>query len=577
MLPGSSIVCCGESEDQIVNFLGQTSIAVLRIMICAALCSLPAAAQTEGRPNVVVVFADDWGRYASAYGRLEPGGLSDIVQTPNFDRLAASGVLFTRAFVNAPSCTPCRSSLLSGQYFWRTGRGAILQGAVWDDRIPAFPLLLEKSGYQIGHTAKVWSPGSPGNAPIGAGRTAVKGTGGRFNDYSEALSASEDPGALGEQLLGEVRAGFRTFLQARSPETPFLYWWGPTTTHRTWVRGSGKKLWNIDPERLRGRLPGHLPDVPEVREDVADYLGEVQAVDAGLGAVMEVLEETGQRDNTLVIVSGDHGMPGVPGGKCNLYDTGTRVSLAISWPAAIPAGRVVDDFVSLPDLSPTVLQAAGVAVPEVMTGRDLLPLLRSSLAGLVDETRDHVVIGRERHVAGARPDFLPYPQRALRTADFLYIRNFAPDRWPMGVGPGFGAPEGAWPDSDRLAGNTFAAFADMDASPTKRWVIEQGLKQPEYRVFFERAFAKRPAEELYDLRRDPEQIHNVAGSAEYAGILQAHSERLIRILRESGDPRVMTEPCVFDLPPYAGQPEPAGNGGRGGKAGGRAAGKSDQG
>jgi uncharacterized sulfatase len=238
---------------------------------------------------------------------------------------------------------------------------------------------------------------------------------------------------------------------------------------------------------------------------------------------------------------------------------------------------VVDDFVSLPDLSPTVLQAAGVAVPEVMTGRDLLPLLRSSSAGLVDETRDHVVIGRERHVAGARPDFLPYPQRALRTADFLYIRNFAPDRWPMGVGPGFGAPEGAWPDSDRLAGNTFAAFADMDASPTKRWVIEQGLKQPEYRVFFERAFAKRPAEELYDLRRDPEQIHNVAGSAEYAGILQAHSERLIRILRESGDPRVMTEPCVFDLPPYAGQPEPAGNGGRGGKAGGRAAGKSDQG
>jgi len=262
MLPFSSIVCCGESEDQIVSFLGQTSIAVLRIVICAALCSMPAAAQTEGRPNVVVVFADDWGRYASAYGRLEPGGLSDIVQTPNFDRLAASGVLFTRAFVNAPSCTPCRSSLLSGQYFWRTGRGAILQGAVWDERIPAFPLLLEKSGYQIGHTAKVWSPGSPGNAPIGAGRTAVKGTGGRFNDYSEALSASEDPGALGEQLLGEVRANFRSFLQSRQPDKPFLYWWGPTTTHRTWIRGSGKRLWNIDPERLRGRMPGHLPDVP---------------------------------------------------------------------------------------------------------------------------------------------------------------------------------------------------------------------------------------------------------------------------------------------------------------------------
>jgi len=541
-----------------VSWLWKTSVTVLLCVNCVPLFSRVAAAQTADRPNVLVVFADDWGRYASAYGRLEPGGLSDIVQTPNFDRHAASGVLFTRAFVNAPSCTPCRSSLLSGQYFWRTGRGAILQGAVWDDRIPTFPLLLEKSGYQIGHTAKVWSPGSPGNAPIGAGRTAVKGATGKFNDYSEALTSSEDPAAAGEQLLGEVRANFRSFLQSRQPDKPFLYWWGPTTTHRTWIRGSGKRLWNIDPDRLRGRMPGHLPDVPEVREDVADYLGEVQAVDAGLGAILEVLQETGQRDNTLVIVSGDHGMPGVPGGKCNLYDTGTLVSLAISWPAMIPAGRVLDDFVSLPDVCPTVLQAAGVEVPAVMTGRSLLTMLQCRGAGIADATRDYVVTGRERHVAAARPGFLPYPQRGLRTADFLYIRNFAPDRWPMGVGPGFGAEDGGWPDEKTLTANTFAAFADMDASPTKAWVIEQGLQRPEYRVFFERAFAKRPAEELYDLRRDPEQLHNVAGAAEYAGVLRQQSERLLQILRESGDPRVTTEPCVFDLPPFADEPEPAG-------------------
>ncbi len=518
------------------------------------------------RPNVVVVFADDWGRFASAYGRLEPGGLCDVVQTPNFDRLAASGVLFTRAFVNAPSCTPCRSSLLSGQYFWRTGRGAILQGAIWDDQIPTFPLLLESSGYQIGHTAKVWSPGSPGNAPIGAGRTAVRGARGRFNEYSETLSASDDPAATGEQLLSEVRANFRTFLQARRPDAPFLYWWGPTTTHRTWVRGSGKRLWNIDPELLRGRMPGHLPDVPEVREDVADYLGEVQAVDAGLGAVLEVLEETGERERTMVIVSGDHGMPGVPGGKCNLYDAGTRVSLAVSWPAMVPAGRVVDDFVSLPDLAPTVLQAAGVEVPAVMTGRSLLEVLKSTAAGQVDATREHVVIGRERHVAAARPELLPYPQRALRTADFLYIRNFAPERWPMGVGPGFGAPAGPWPDSEKLTNSTYAAFADMDASPTKAWVIEQGLQQPEYRVFFDRAFAQRPAEELYDLRKDPEQVRNVATDPAYAEVLRSEGERLLAILRESGDPRVTTEPCVFDLPPYAGELEPSGGGKKAKKA-----------
>ncbi|MGV2341336.1 MAG UNVERIFIED_CONTAM: sulfatase-like hydrolase/transferase [Planctomycetaceae bacterium] len=114
---------------------------------------------------MVVVFADDWGHFASAYGRLRPGTINDVVQTPNFDRLAKSGVLFTNAFVNAPSCTPCRSSLLSGQYFWRTGRGAILQGAVWDEKIPSFPLLLEECGYRLGSNGKVWSPGTPANAP----------------------------------------------------------------------------------------------------------------------------------------------------------------------------------------------------------------------------------------------------------------------------------------------------------------------------------------------------------------------------------------------------------------------------
>jgi uncharacterized sulfatase len=144
----------------------------------------------------------------------------------------------------------------------------------------------------------------------------------------------------------------------------------------------------------------------------------------------------------------------------------------------------------------------------------------------------------------------------------------------MGVGPGFGAEDGGWPDQKTLTANTFAAFADMDASPTKAWVIEQGLQRPEYRVFFERAFAKRPAEELYDLRRDPEQLHNVAGAAEYAGVLRQQSERLLQILRESGDPRVTTEPCVFDLPPFAGQPEPAA-GGKAGKGKRKAAGQQE--
>jgi len=521
------------------------------LVLCgrASIVSPLAAAE---RPNVVVVFADDWGHFASAYGQLRPGTINDVVQTPNFDGLAKAGVLFTNAFVNAPSCTPCRSSLLSGQYFWRTGRGAILQGAIWDAAIPSFPLLLEQSGYRIGSHGKVWSPGSPANAPIGARRTAVNFAGGRFNDFSEELAKAPDPTAVKEQLLEEVRQNFRGFLKAADGRQPFLYWWGPTNTHRTWIQGSGKKFWNINPDTLQGRLPGHLPDVAEVREDVADYLGEVQALDAGLGALLQVLREDGLAQNTLVIVSGDHGMPGVPGGKCNLYDLGTHVSLAIACPGRIPGGRVVDDFVSLPDLAPTVLDAGGVPVPDVMTGRSLWSLLQQSSGGQVEAGRDSVLIGRERHVARARTDLLPYPQRAIRTRDYLYIRNFAPDRWPMGTAPGFGLPEGPMPAKEQLNASTFAAFADMDASPTKAWVIEQGLSDTEWRPFLDRAFALRPGEELYALKADPDQLHNVAADPQFAEVRKELSERLLEALRASGDPRVAPgpEPVVFDQPPF---------------------------
>ncbi len=510
------------------------------------------------RPNIIFAFADDWGRYASVYGKLEPGGINDVVQTPNFDRLASSGILFNRAFVNSPSCTPCRSSLLSGQYFWRTGRGAILSGAVWDSAIPSFPLLLQRSGYHIGHTAKVWSPGTPANAPYGATQTAYNSGGSRFNNFSEALDDATDVPKTREELLSEVRSNFQSFLAKRPDMTPFCYWWGPTTTHRKWVRGSGAKFWKLNPDDLKGKMPSRFPDVPEVREDVCDYLGEVQALDAGLGELLAELERTGEIDNTIVIVSGDHGIPGMPAGKCNLYDLGTRVSLAISWPARIKAQRVVDDFVCLPDLAPTILEAAGEVIPAVMTGRSLMPVLMSAASGQVDSTRDFVVTGRERHVAVARTDRLPYPQRAIRTADFLYIRNFHPERWPMGTAPGFGGEESAMPDHETLTNATYSAFADMDASPTKAWLIEEGLRDPEYRPFFNAAFALRPAEELYDLRKDPNQMLNVAATEEYSAFRKELADRLMQVLTSTNDPRVGDGTSVFDLPPFTGDDENAG-------------------
>ena len=172
------------------------------------------------RPNILFAFADDWGRYARAYAQLDgPGTINDVVRTPNFDRVAREGVLFRRAFVSAPSCTPCRSALLSGQHFWRTGRGAILLGAVWDGSQPAYPLLLRDAGYHIGEMYKVWSPGTPPDAPYGAGKYAYEKAGRRFNQFSENVTRMVADGtpleAAKQALYDEVGKNFDDFLDAR--------------------------------------------------------------------------------------------------------------------------------------------------------------------------------------------------------------------------------------------------------------------------------------------------------------------------------------------------------------------------
>jgi len=532
----------------------------MRYLPTLAVFLLPilAAATEAPRLNILFVFADDWGRYASAYQAVDgKGTINDAIKTPNVDRIAREGVLFRRAFVNAPSCTPCRSSMLTGRYFFNTGQGAILNGAVWDPAIPSFPLLLRDAGYHIGKSYKVWSPGTPADAPFGGQRHAYEKAGKLSNNFSEEVTkivASGTPlDAARETLLAEVRGNFDAFIADRKPGQPFLYFFGTTTTHRMWIKGSGKKLWGIEPEALKGKMPGFLPDVPEVREDVADYLGECQAVDAYIGVLLKKLEDLGELDRTIVVVTGDHGMPGVPAGKCNLYDHGTSVALAIRWPggAGNPPknpGRVIDDFFCMPDIAPTFLEIGGVTPPTGLYGRSILPLLNSDRAGQIDPARDSVVTGRERHVGTAREGNLPYPMRALRTDHFLYVRNFAPDRWPMGAPLSAAAP-GSPPPLEELERNTFAAFPDMDASPIKAWLIWHGT-EPAWKPAFDFAFSKRPGEELYDLRKDPQQMRNVATDPAYAAEREKFAAALLKTLTEAGDPRVTGDGQTFERPPF---------------------------
>ena len=530
------------------------SILILFILtnVCQENSGWAVEKNTEERPNILFLFADDWGRHASILSKIDgAGGINDVVQTPNFDKVASHGVIFRNAHVSAPSCTPCRSALLTGRHFWQTGTGSILRGAVYDRSIPSFPPLLREQGYCVGYSHKVWSPGTPANSPFTKDESFSK-NGGRINQFSQTVTKLITKGTPRETaklaILDEVRGNFRDMLNSCKDKAPFCYWFGPTNVHRKWIKGSGKELWDINPDSLKGKMPAFLPDVPEVRQDLADYFGEIAAWDAAVGVLLDELENAKLTDNTLVVISGDHGAPGFPHGKCNLYSFGTGVCLSVTGPGVV-GGRVVDDMVSLIDLAPTFLEAAHIKPPESMTGRSLWPLLHSKKSGFIDPTRDCVFTGRERHVESARADFTPYPQRAIRTHDHVLIMNFRPDRWPLG--DPYHLEEGPEPTQQELETNTRLTLADEDAGPTKAWLV-QSRKKDSWKMLFKQVYGKRPHIELFHIKQDPSEMHNLAGKEQYAAVEEELTKSLLDEMRRTGDPRLIREGEFYETPPMAG-------------------------
>ena len=456
----------------------------------------------DDRPNILLAIADDWGwPHAGAYG-------DRVVQTPNFDRVAREGILFRHAFVSSPSCTPSRNALLTGQWHWRLEAGANLWSTL-PDRFTTYPELLRAAGYWVGSTGKAFGPGK-----------------------------TETPG---RPLAGKRFRDFASFLAERPPNQPFCFWLGSGDPHRPYEIGSGAAS-GIELNQIR--LPACFPDAEEVRGDIADYYWEVQRFDRLVGDALQQLERIDEFDNTIVVITGDHGMP-FPRAKSNLYDTGTRVPLAMRWPTGMmSAGRTLDEFVSLTDLAPTFLAAAGVSQPAEITGRSLLPLLRSDQSGHVQSEFNDIIFGKERHVPSQEaPDMGGYPCRALRTANYLYIMNLRPDRWPNGT-PNYqnAAMPGTW-------------YGDTDNGPTKHYMIENREADAHHARLYELSFAKRPADELYDLRTDPVQLNNVASNPNYADIVSTLKGQLTERLARSGDPRfaiTSSTEVEFDHYPYLG-------------------------
>ncbi len=438
------------------------------------------SAERKVRPNILLLMSDNhsW-NHLGCYG-------DRVVKTPNLDRIADQGVKFSNAFCAAPSCSPARAAMLTGQDIWRLEEGANLWG-ILPDKFPFYTDLLRESGYHVGSEGKGWGPGSVEDS-------------GREYDHG-----------------GRTYESFDAFLGDSSANKPWCYWFSSQNPHRPYEVGSGAAS-GMNPAEVE--VPAYLPDNEDVRGDICDYYYEIQKFDTEVGEILKVLDRSGQRENTLIVICSDNGWQ-MPRGLANLYDFGTRIPLICAWQDKISGGRTVDDFVNLNDLAPTFLEIAGLPVPEQMTASSITDLLFSSRSGRIDPSRDRVFTARERH-ALCRMNGLGYPARAIRTGDFLYIKNYEPDRWPGGDPP--------------LYGDCDAHMLHYPCATKLHLLVNKD--DPEIGPLFELAFGKRQGEELFDLRNDPQQMNNVAFSQDYAARKAELSAALDEYLSATGDPRI---------------------------------------
>lgn len=467
----------------------------------------------SGKPNILLALSDDqsW-RAAGAYGHPS-------IRTPAFDRIAREGVLFERAYCAAPQCSPSRAALLTGLNIWQLEEAGT-QSSLFPAKFTVYPDLLEAAGYVAGYTGKPWGPGS------------WEDGGWRHNPAGAEFNARRLIPPTRDISNCDYAANFRDFLDSRRDGQPFCFWFGCHEPHRNYEYGSGvragKNPGDCEP-------PGFLPDVETVRWDLLDYELEVEWFDSQLGLMIQLLEERGELENTLIAVSSDNGMP-FPRAKANLYEYGSHVPLALRWGERLALGQVEERPTSLIDLAPTFLEAAGLPVPGQMTGRSLLPMLKTKEGGggRGRGGAEAVLTGKERHNP-ARRDNLGYPCRAIRTREFLYILNLAPERWPLGDPPGY------------------YCHTTM-INPSKEYILEH-REEPAIAPFFRRTYEKRFEEELYDVERDLACLNNLASNPEYREIVRSLRERLVETLTAQKDPRMLGYGDIFESYPHYQRPK----------------------
>lgn len=467
----------------------------------------------SGRPNILFAIADDWSfGHAGAYG-------CSWVETPHFDRLAEEGILFTRAYTPNAKCAPSRATILTGRYSWQLEEAGNHM-ALFPAKFGSFVERLAADGYTAGYTGKGWGPGIANNSQ--GERRAITGkryAQRRLQPIASGISATD------------YAANFADFLQETPGDQPWVFWFGTTEPHRGYEYKSGvrlgKKLSQID------RVPAYWPDNEISRHDMLDYAIEVEHYDQHLGRILQTIEAAGQLNNTLVVATSDHGMP-FPRVKGQAYDHSNHIPLAIRWPAGIEGtDRVVTDYVNFTDLAPTFLEAAGITelgpIMQPTSGRSLFDIFSVAGSGQINVTRDHVLVGKERHDTG-RPHDWGYPIRGISQGEWLYIRNFEPSRWP--------------------AGNPETGYLNCDGSPQKSQILKL-RRNGQRESYWNLNFGKRPSEELYHLASDPDCVSNLASDTQHSKRKDALQTRMTVELELQADPRMFGRGRVFDDYPYS--------------------------
>ncbi|MFL0415076.1 sulfatase [uncultured Sphingomonas sp.] len=446
----------------------------------AAASAAPAFAQAVTPPgkkqrNVLLLISDDQGLDLGCYGVA--------VKTPRLDRLARGGTLFRHGYAAVSSCSPSRAVINTGLYTHQNGMYGLQHDVHHQSLLPGIetlPAMLRRAGYA---TALV------GKKHVGP-------------DSAFPYEAELVPERGGIRDVRELAIAAASFIRS-TDERPFFVTIAYSDPHRAAVDYGNDRAWpgvkpeSYDPRRVQ--IPSHLPDLPAVRQDIAEYYESLSRLDAGVGMILDDLAATGRADDTLVIFLSDNGRP-FPGAKTNLYDAGLHLPLIVHAPGSAPA--VNDAMVSWTDIAPTVLDWTGVAPPAAykLSGTSLLPILGK--AG--DPARDAVVASHDFHEINQY-----YPMRSIRTRTHNYILNLA---WQL-----------PYPIAGDVAGSP--SWKAISADPA----LPLGKRS-------QAAYLQRPAEELYDLTRDPDELVNVAADPAYAAIKAQLAERLRAIRGETRDP-----------------------------------------